>query len=313
MRRARLVMNPVHLRRYPAALVDRLETLLRALDIEPDRAYTRAGESLAAQVAAEAERYDLFLVWGGDGTVGDVATGLLGTGTPLGVLPAGTFNNIARALGLPAQPLAAARALATAMPRPMDAGFANGRVFLEVAGVGLDAAVMPFGERIKSRQLGAVLPALLRLIRFRAVDVTLDLDYARGVQVRTPLVAVANGPFYGAGFTVAPDARWDDGRLSVRVFEGASVIGLALYFANIARHRRPSQTHGLTFRARRVRIASREPLSVHADGRAVGHTPMLFEAQPGALRVLVPTGSSEAGSPTDYHQQVGTASSRNRG
>ena len=69
----------------------------------PPRAARSSSTIRAAQVAAEAERYDLFLVWGGDGTVGDVTTGLLGTGTPLGVLPAGTINNIACALGLPAQ------------------------------------------------------------------------------------------------------------------------------------------------------------------------------------------------------------------
>lgn len=288
MRRARLVLNPVRLGRSSARLLARVENLLRRLEIEPDVVFTRAGVPMAPSVAEEAHHYDLFLVWGGDGTVGDVATGLIGTATPLGVLPAGTFNNIARALGMPRDPLEAARVLATARPRAMDAGFANGHVFLEAAGVGLDAAVFPFGERLKARDLGAALPALARLVRYRAVEMRLDLDDAQGLRVRTPLVAVANGPFYGAGFAVAPDALWDDGRLTVRAFEGAGLLELAWYFANIARHRLPTKREGESFRARRLRITAEMPLAAHADGRPVGTTPVEFEAQRGALRVLVP-------------------------
>ncbi len=297
MRRARLVLNPLHLGRSLPMVLERLLRVLREADIDPEVLYTRPGESVAPQVAAETERYDLFLVWGGDGTVADVATGLLGTTVPLGVLPAGTFNNIAHALGLPIDPLRAARLLATARPRAMDVGFANGRLFLEVAGVGLDAAVMPFGERLKARDLGALLPALVRLVRSRAANVTLDIDAALGLQVRTPLVVLANGPFYGAGFTVAPEARWDDGRLTVRVFEGATIPELVWYFANIARHRRPETTRGLTFRARRVGVRADVPLAVHADGRPAGTTPAVFEAQAGALTILVPESRAPAPSP----------------
>lgn len=287
-RRARLVVNPIHVRGYSVALLGEVTAVLEQAGIWPEVLYTRPNEPLAPRIAEEADRYDLYLVWGGDGTAGDVAAGLIGTGVPLGILPAGTFNNIARALGLPPNPLTAARLLASARPRAMDAGFANGRVFLEVAGVGLDAAVMPFGERLKARQLTAVVPALLRLARFRAVELTLDLDYARGMRVRTPLVAIANGPFYGAGFAVAPEARWDDGRLTVRVFEGVTVPALLWYFLRIARHRLPARPQGQTFRARRVRVAAELPLAVHADGRSIGTTPMTFEAQQAALQVLVP-------------------------
>ncbi len=297
MRRARLVLNPAHLGQAVPTVIDRLVSLFRTLDVEVEPTCTRPGELVAPRVATEAQRYDLFLVWGGDGTVADVATGLLGTEVPLGVLPGGTFNNVAHALGLPPDPLAAARLLATAPARRMDVGFANGQLFLEVAGVGLDAAVMPFGERLKRHQVGALLPALARLARSRAVEMTLDLDYARGLRVRTPLVVLANGPFYGAGFTVAPDARWDDGRLTVRVFEGASVPELVWYFANIARHRRPCATRGLTFRAQRVQVRAETPLAVHADGRAVGNTPAIFEAQPGALLILVPGAGARADRP----------------
>jgi len=287
-RRARFVVNPVHVSGYSVPRLLQVLAVLEQSGIQPEVLYTRPDEPLAPRIAEEAPKYDLYLVWGGDGTAGDVAAGLIGTGVPLGILPAGTFNNIARALGLPSDPVAAARLLASARPRAMDAGFANGRVFLEVAGVGLDAAVMPFGERLKARQLSALLPALIRLARFRAVEVTLDLDYARGIRVHTPLVAIANGPFYGAGFAVAPEARWDDGRLTVRVFEGVTVPGLLWYFLRIARHRLPTRPRGQTFRARRVRVCAEVPLAVHADGRAIGTTPMTFEAQQAALQVLVP-------------------------
>jgi diacylglycerol kinase family enzyme len=136
-------VNPGHVRGYSAALCGRLEATLRAHDVRPEIVYTSPGAAIAPRIAAEAPHFDLFLVWGGDGTVGDVASGLLGTGKPLGVLPGGAFNNIAWALGIPRDPLLAARRLALAQARAMDMGFANGHVFLEVAGVGGSGSTPP--------------------------------------------------------------------------------------------------------------------------------------------------------------------------
>ena len=102
------------------------------------------------------------------------------------------------------------------------------------------------------------------------------------------MVAVANGPYTGAGMTVAPAARLDDGRFDVRVFRGFSKWELIRHLAGIAFGRYRYAPHVSTYRAARVRITSVHPLPCRADARDLGTTPIEFRVRPAALRVVVP-------------------------
>jgi YegS/Rv2252/BmrU family lipid kinase len=245
----------------------------------------------------------LVVAAGGDGTVEEVAQGLAGTETALGILPLGSVMNMARALCVPRDLEEAARVIAAGDVLAIDAGKVNDLYFLEAAGVGLDAGLFAYFNRL-DKMLGdgigkaptamRVLRGALRFLRrLGAPRLLLELDNGvsvRQLRVRAAQVTVANGPFVGAAYTIAPDAQIDDGMLDVVIFHGVGVPRLLLHLALIARGRRadPPRIAGV-MRVRRidVRATGRRRLPVHADGEAIGTTPARFEVVPAALRVLV--------------------------
>lgn len=275
-----------------------VQAILKAAGIpfEP-RPTERAGHATELARAAAADGRQLVIVAGGDGTVGEVAQALAGTQTVLGVMPLGSVMNVARTLCIPRDLNDAARVIASGQVLAMDLGKVGSTYFLEAAGVGLDAGLFGYFEQLDSRgvdtgRIRAVLRFLCNLGRPRLI---VEVD-GRRRNVRAPMVSVANAPFVGAAYAIAPDARINDGLLDVVIFRGMSVLRILIHLVAVLGGRRlPPPPGAVTVRARTVRIATRErrPLPVHADGTAVGTTPMQCEVVPGALRVL--TGKPEAG------------------
>ena len=120
----------------------------------------------------------------------------------------------------------------------------------------------------------------------------LELDEDGVEQTRALMVVIANGPYTGAGMTVAPDAQIDDGRFDVRVFRGFSKPELLRHLASIAFGRRRYAPHVSTFRASTVRVTSVHPLPTRADSHDLGTTPLEVCLQPGVLRVVSPASRS---------------------
>ncbi len=283
---------------------ERAQQALRAAGI-PFQAFPTQHAGHAIDLAHEAVRAGrkLVVAAGGDGTVEEVAQGLAGTETALGILPLGSVMNMARALCVPRDLEEAARVIAAGNVLAIDAGKVNDLYFLEAAGVGLDAGLFAYFNRLdkllgdgigKAPPAMRVLRGALRFLRrLGAPRLLLELDNGvsvRQLRVRAAQVTVANGPFVGAAYTIAPDAQIDDGMLDVVIFHGVGVPRLLLHLALIARGRRadPPRVAG-TMRVRRidVRAAGRRRLPVHADGEAIGATPARFEVVPAALMVLV--------------------------
>jgi diacylglycerol kinase (ATP) len=249
------------------------------------------------------------LVGGGDGTVSPVAAKLVGTDAALGILPMGTYNNIARSIGLPTDLEEACGVIVEGAMRTIDAGVTmEGKYFFEAAGAGLDAQLFPLGEEIKGGRW-------MRLAQFakltmsysaRRMHLTFDCSVreavtsasrhrytqktlrGRSVGLHALIVAVANGPYYGGGFTVAPTARLEDGKLTVVTFRRFSKIELLRHFYSISRGQRKYSPKTETFRAAEVRISSRQSLALHADGVPCGEAPATFRCVPQALRVYAP-------------------------
>lgn len=148
MKHVRLILNPSSAN--PMKLPD-IIAAMEVADMRADLAFTSASESptLIAQRAVE-EGYDMVVVGGGDGTVSEIAKGLIHAPIPLGILPIGTYNNIARSLNLPTALAEACFVLGHGQIKSIDVGQANDEHhFFEAAGVGLDAALFPLGEEIK--------------------------------------------------------------------------------------------------------------------------------------------------------------------
>ena len=270
----------------------------------------RAGHATELARKAAAEGRTLVIAAGGDGTAGEVAQALAGTDVVLGIMPLGSVMNVARTLCIPRDLHEAARVIAGGQVLAMDLGRVGDVYFLEAAGVGLDAGLFGYFEQLERKGLRRkVLGAAARFLRGLGTPrLTVQVD-GRVHQVRAPMVAVANGPFVGAAYALAPDARVDDGLLDVVIFHGASVPRMLFHLLAVAGGRRLSiPPKARMLRGRSIRIAGRRgrrTLPVHADGTAIGATPITFDVVPSALRVLV--GAAEEGAACAWEPPVSLA------
>lgn len=314
MKRARLIMNPISGDTQPNPMkLPEIIAGMEAQDIRADLAFTTASESpsLIAQRAVE-EGYDMVVVGGGDGTVSEVAKGLIHAPIPLGIIPIGTYNNIARSLNLPTDVAEACAVLAHGEIKSIDVGQANNEnYFFEAAGVGLDAALFPLGEEIKGGRWGRMLQAAQLAIGYKPQRLNIQLDRPISEAILQPvsrrrfllrrlrrnrskfriealLVAIANGPYYGTGFTVAPDAIMDDGLLTVSVFRDFSKWELIRHFWSISKGQYHRSSKIETYQVAEVRLTSKAKLPVHIDGHPLGELPVTLKSIKHALKVIVP-------------------------
>jgi diacylglycerol kinase (ATP) len=281
-----LAGEPERLR--PQALLEALHG--RGLEAELHELGPGDDAGALARAAADAGR-DV-LVAGGDGTVGRVAAALLGHDkATMGILAMGSFNNMARAFGIPDTLDAALDLIAGGETTTFDAGWVvreadAGRPFFEAAGVGIDALGFLAAELAEREGWWRAVRALLRGLRRRRTPMRITLD---GVAYRTsgPAVTVSNGPYHGAGFVVSADADPTDGLLDVAVFHGMSRFEVIRYFMAVARRRQRQEPRIRKYQARRVEIVgTRRTLPAHADGESIGVTPVTFEVWQQALRVF---------------------------
>jgi diacylglycerol kinase (ATP) len=275
-----------------AATLEAVEQALKLAGLHYQVAETEAPRH-ATELARQAVREgcQLVIAAGGDGTVAEVGAALVNTETALGIMPLGSIMNMARTLCIPRDLKQAAMTIAAGHVLAMDAGRVADDLFLEAGGVGLAAGLFGYFNRLdKGGRPTGVLRAALRFVRnLRNPRLVIVAD-GRRFDVRAPMVTVSNGPYVGAAYALAPQARVDDGMLDVVIFRGVGVIRLLVHMAFVAGGRRLPPPLGVQLvRAQSIDVSAlrRRPLPVHADGAAVGATPARFEVLPAALRVLV--------------------------
>lgn len=254
--------------------------------------YPTSGPGDATRLArAAVDRHDdVVIAAGGDGTINEVVNGLAGSSTIMGSIPLGTMNVWARELRLPLQPRAAAAALLDSQVRPIDLGRANGRYFLLMAGIGLDAAVTA-GIGIKEkRRLGAlayILHAVKLAINIQGTRSRLIID-GKVVKGRVLMVVIGNSQLYGGVIKITHRASIDDGLLDICVIKGNNFLSAVYRLLGILVRPHIHDPQVQYYRARTVDIRSYPALPVQVDGESIGDTPMRFEVAPGALRALLP-------------------------
>lgn len=286
--------------------------MLEAQGLADEICETTSAED-APRLAAEAARdgFDLVVAAGGDGTIGAVATELLGTDTTLGILPLGSIMNIARSLGLPRDLAGAVEVLATGELRSIDVGEVNSKPFFENGSVGMNAAMFREAQEFEQGDWLSILRTVWVAFRYRPARMEVRLDDRR-IRTRALMITVSNGPYTGPAMTVAPDARLDDGHFDVRIFRRFSKVQLIRHLASIAFGRRRYAPEVSTFRSARVRVESAHPLPCRADSEDLGTTPVDFVTRPKALRVVVPPPAiREPGG--SAHARLGRRALRRRG
>jgi len=288
MTRALAIVNPAAgggtAREEVEALLDLLRERFDTIDVVETQLEHPDATELGQR--AVAERYEVAIAAGGDGTVGAVARALVGTEVTLGILPFGTFMNIARALEIPRDdPRAAAMVIARSAVRGIDVGEVAGQVFFEAGGIGLDADAFTAGRAIQRGQRALALAALGAFLRRRSVRVKIEID-GRARWQRILQAVVSNGPWYGWGFEVAPGAAVDDGKLDLVIFGDSRWRVLRELAAAAIDRDRPAR--GRRYRGRRITFSAAREVRVHADGVVVGTLPQTFTVRPKALRVYAP-------------------------
>jgi YegS/Rv2252/BmrU family lipid kinase len=248
----------------------------------------RSGHARELAQAAVASHADLAIVWGGDGTVNEVGSGLMNSPTALGLVPAGSGNGLAAGLCVPWRPDAAIQKAVTSPVRTIDVGLLDDRPFFNVAGIGFDAHVAELFNRRGRGNRGRwpyVVIGVREGCRYsaRAYRLRLDDEDCRSTAL---LMAFANGREYGSGACIAPGARLDDGLLEAAIVEDRPVLSRFLhtrYLAMGAFQRTP----GVRFRqVRHATIETDGPIEFHVDGEpAVTRDRVEVRILPGALKV----------------------------
>jgi YegS/Rv2252/BmrU family lipid kinase len=270
-----LIYNPAsgshNARRLPA-VGDALGRSGYAAEPRPTAA---PGDATSIARRAAADGAAAVFAMGGDGTLREVAAGLLGGGLkstpPLGFLPAGTANVLVRSLGLPRNALDAAEGMRDCRPRPIDAGVvettAGDRTpFLMMASCGLDAAVMTRRQSPRLKKLlgraAFTLGTLETWLRYTYPEIVVRRPDA---ELRGSLVVVANVPLYGGDFRMAPAADFEDGKLDLVVFKGGRRATLSLGW-DLARGRHTARFDVTTAAVRQVEVDAPEGVRMQVDG-----------------------------------------------
>ena len=236
---------------------------------------------------------ELVIAWGGDGTINAVGSALLHGPCALGIVPAGSGNGLARELGIPSRVEAAFRAAMEGADRVIDAGELNGRVFFNVAGVGLDAHIAEVFARSAghARGISAYVTTTVReVFRYQPSHYVVREDETGFVREGSALfISAANTRQWGSGAQIAPYARPDDGRLDLVLIDARPPLVIAsqlwrLYTRSVAK------VGGTVIRpVREVSISARPPAPVHVDGEPIGLCDQIaIRVRPAALRVRVP-------------------------
>jgi diacylglycerol kinase (ATP) len=288
--RVRVVVNPIAGAGLGTWVLPILVRRLARLGFTSEVVRTLSAED-ARQAAGEVdESYHAVVAVGGDGTVREVISGLSREDVPVGVVPMGTANVLARELRLPFEPERAARVIAARHVRRLDLARANGRPFLLVAGVGLDAEVT---RRVHASRRGAItilnyLPALLaEVVWFRTPALRVAVD-GRPLNREGQYVVISNTRHFGGLLVMALDAVPDDGRLDVCVYRlprRHAVLGLMVRFLT---HRRPDARRATFVQGRRIEVTSSERVLYQLDGDPAGVLPLTIDLAPRAVSVIVP-------------------------
>jgi YegS/Rv2252/BmrU family lipid kinase len=230
------------------------------------------------------------LAWGGDGTINEVASALTFDETPLGIIPAGSGNGLARELGISRRPEAAIADALRAEPRAMDVGELEGRLFVNIAGIGIDAHVASRFNDPENQRRGLFGYALLTasaLLTYRPSYYRIVADHGH-VEVRAILVCIANSAQFGNNARIAPGARVDDGLLDVVVVAEHSRLRTIRSLPKLFNGTIEQVPGCSIFRVRQAAIESDEPMTFHVDGEPVhGGTRLRLRVHPGALRIAV--------------------------
>lgn len=235
-------------------------------------------------------RVDLVIIGGGDGTLNAAADALVETQLPLGILPLGTANDLARTLGIPNSLPEACKIIAQGQVRRIDLGWVNGKYFFNVASMGLSVQITERLTKETKRRWGIfayAITALQALWKARPFRAEIRIE-GESIRVKTVQIAVGNGRYYGGGMAVAHDATIDDRRLDLYSLELKHWWQIIALLPAMRGGRHTAFPGVRALRGQKIQVYTSKPRPINTDGEITTHTPADFRVIPQALAVLVP-------------------------
>jgi YegS/Rv2252/BmrU family lipid kinase len=236
----------------------------------------------------------MIIAMGGDGTLEAVMSGMVKSKSRLGIIPAGTQNNVAKSLGIPLDLEEACNLIASDKVRKLDLGQARLKndkkhYFFELTAIGLVAAVYPDVNKVANGKLEHLKEAALTLLHQETrPKITLTLDDESRIAVDSMLVLVSNTPIFGKNFLVAPHASLQDGLLDISIYPEFGKAELLAYFARVMNEGYFEDTKVQHYRARTVEVKGSPKQDVMADGTVLGKGTVEIKSRPSAIWVIAP-------------------------
>lgn len=287
-KRALLLVNP-RARRGKESL-DRIVGRLGAGGLDVTVEPFSALPEIARDIVRLRDTADLVIVSGGDGTLSSAAVAVMESGLPMGILPMGTANDLARTLAIPVDLDEAVDVIIAGHQRRVDIGTVNGHAFFNVASIGLSADLAAgLDPALKKRwgRFGYALAAMKVLTKARPFSAWIT-EKGGTTRVKTFQIAIGNGRHYGGGNVVEATAAIDDGHLDLYSLELTNVWKLALMLRSFRDGRHGAWDEVRTARCVEFEIRTRRPRPINADGELVTATPARFVVHPAAVAVFAP-------------------------
>lgn len=289
MKKALLLINQ-HSRKGKNLLSQATATL-QALGFELIVESNNHPHELSAIIKSYQNLVELVIVGGGDGTLNAAIEGLIETQLPLGILPMGTANDLARTLGIPTSLSAACQVIASGKVRRIDLGWVNGKHFFNVASLGLSVQITErLTQEVKQRwgifaYAFTALQVIWKSRIFRAeIHTNNQVFYVKTIQI-----AIGNGRYYGGGMTIAQDATIDDRRLDLYSLETNNWWEIIALLPAMRQGNHAISSNVRTLESQEIEVYTSKGLAINTDGEITTHTPAKFRVIPKALIVIAPS------------------------
>ncbi|MEH1806023.1 lipid kinase [Nostoc sp.] len=289
--RALLLVNR-HARQGQKGLSEAIQ-YLKTLEFDLIEESTEDPQHLAEVILRYKYQVDLVIIGGGDGTLNAAVDALIETQLPLGILPLGTANDLARTLGIPNSLNEACKIIGDGHLQRIDLGCVNGKHFFNVASMGLSVKITQRLTKEVKRRWGVfayAATALQVLLEARPFTAEIAIN-GELVHVKTVQIAVGNGRYYGGGMAVADDATIDDQRLDLYSLEIEHWWQVILLLPAMRRGRHIHWQSVRSLQGQEIEVHTRKPRPINTDGEITTYTPAHFRVIPKAIAVFVPAES----------------------